>query len=193
MRHDGLPALILLSILGGLATGCSSLGGNGDGDSAKSAGGGRTTGAFIEDQAIEMKAARQLKKDAAVAEQTHINVTSYNTIVLVTGETPTQPLHDRVIQIVRNVEKVSKVYDEITIAAPSALTARTSDSLLTAKVKAKLFGSKELDATRVKVVTEKGVVYLMGLITRKQADVAADIARHVSGVQRVVKLFEYTN
>ncbi|MCC6715553.1 MAG: BON domain-containing protein [Gammaproteobacteria bacterium] len=152
---------------------------------------GRTTGTVIEDQSIEMKALRRLYDDAAVYERTHINVTSYNTVVLVTGEAPTEELRKRAIGIVRGVEKVGKVYDEITIAAPSALTSRTSDTLLTGKVKAQLFGSKKLDATRVKVVTEKGVVYLMGLVPRAQGDAAAEVARRVSGVQRVVKLFEY--
>lgn len=154
---------------------------------------GRTTGTVIEDQAIEMKALRRIYDDTAVYERTHINVTSYNTVVLVTGEAPTEELRKRVIAIVRGVEKVSKVYDEITIAAPSALTSRTSDTLLTGKVKAQLFGSKKLDATRVKVVTDKGVVYLMGLVPRAQGDAAAEVARRVSGVQRVVKLFEYTD
>jgi osmotically-inducible protein OsmY len=120
-------------------------------------------------------------------------VTSYNTVVLVTGEAPTEELRKQVIEIVRGVEKVRKVYDEVSIAAPSALTSRTSDTLLTGKVKAQLFGSKKLDATRVKVVTEKGVVYLMGLIPRAHGDAAAEVARRVSGVQRVVKLFEYTD
>lgn len=154
---------------------------------------GRTTATVIEDQAIEMKALRRLYDDTTVYERTHINVTSYNTMVLVTGEAPTEELRRRVIEIVRGVEKVSKVYDEITMAAPSALTSRTSDTLLTGKVKAQLFGSKKLDATRVKVVTEKGVVYLMGVVPRAQGNAAAEVARRVSGVQRVVKLFEYTD
>lgn len=154
---------------------------------------GRTTGTVIEDQAIEMKALQHLYDDPTVYERTHVNVTSYNTVVLVTGEAPTEELRKRAIEIVRGVEKVSKVYDELTIAAPSALTSRTSDTLLTGKVKAQLFGSKELDATRVKVVTEKGVVYLMGLVPRAQGNAAAEVARRVSGVQRVVKLFEYAD
>jgi osmotically-inducible protein OsmY len=154
---------------------------------------GRTTGTVVEDQAIEMKALRRIYKESTVYERTHINVTSYNTVVLVTGEAPTEELRKQVIEIVRGVEKVRKVYDEVSIAAPSALTSRTSDTLLTGKVKAQLFGSKKLDATRVKVVTEKGVVYLMGLIPRAHGDAAAEVARRVSGVQRVVKLFEYTD
>jgi osmotically-inducible protein OsmY len=171
-----------------LLIGCG--GGSAQEDSAVS---GRTTGTVIEDQAIEMKALRRIAKDEAINESTHINVTSYNTIVLVTGEAPTEALRRKVIEIVRAVEKVTKVYDEIAIAGPSAITSRTSDTILTGKVKAQLFGSKQVEATRIKVVTERGIVYLMGLIPRAQADAAAEIARRVGGVQKVVKLFEYAD
>lgn len=192
MARERFRILLLAGTIAVAAgNGCSTT--SGDNGAAGAAPSGRTTGTVVEDQAIEMKAIRRLKKDEALYAQVHINVTSYNTIVLVTGEAPTQQLRDWVIQSVRNVEKVRKIYDEITIAAPSALTSRTSDTLLTAKVKAQLFGSKDLDATRVKVVTEKGVVYLMGLITRQQGQSAAEIARRVSGVQRVMKLFEYVD
>jgi osmotically-inducible protein OsmY len=154
---------------------------------------GRTTGTVIEDQAIEMKATHQLAKNNDISDRTHINVTSYNTVALVTGEAPTEELHAAAIAIVRNVEKVSKVYDEIAIAGPSALTSRTSDTLLTGKVKTQLFGSKKVQATHIKVVTERGVVYLMGLVPKSQGEEAAEIARRVYGVQKVVKLFEYSD
>ncbi|MFO1436277.1 MAG: BON domain-containing protein [Gammaproteobacteria bacterium] len=154
---------------------------------------GRTTGTVIEDQAIEMKAMRYLAKDANIKERTHSNVTSYNTVALVTGEAPTEELHAAVIATVRNVEKVSKVYDEVAIAGPSSLTSRTSDTLLTGKVKTQLFSSKKVQATHIKVVTERGVVYLMGLVPKSQGDEAAEIARRVGGVQKVVKLFEYSD
>lgn len=179
-----------------MALGLSTLsiaGCGGSGQEDEPAVSGRTTGTVIEDQAIEMKALRRIAKDETLSESTHVNVTSYNTIVLVTGEAPTEELRRKVIDIVRGVEKVSKVYDEIAIAGPSALTARTSDTLLTGKVKAQLFGSKQVEATRIKVVTERGIVYLLGLVPKTQADAAAEIARRVGGVQKVVKLFEYTD
>ena len=151
----------------------------------------RTTGTVIEDQAIELKAATALGEEPSLRDQIHVNVTSYNQIVLLTGETPTEAVRAQVVERVRNVTKVRHVHDELRIAAPSSLTARSSDTLITAKVKTKLFSVKNFDATRVKVVTEAGTVFLMGLLTRDEADVAAQAAQGVGGVQRVVKLFEY--
>ena len=153
----------------------------------------RTTGTFIEDQAIELKANKGFYTDKELYEQAHLNVTSYNTVVLVTGETPSEELRNRAIDIVRNIPKVTHVHNEITIAAPSAMVSRSSDTLITAKVKTKLLTVKGFDGTRTKVVTEKGVVYLMGLLTREKSDIATNIARQVGGVQKVVKLFQYTN
>lgn len=150
----------------------------------------RTTGTVIEDQTIETKAARALNNHPELDEKTHINVTSYNTIVLVTGEAPTQELRDKVIDIVRNIPKVSKVYNEVAIAAPSSYMSRSSDSVITTKVKTKLFGEESIEATRVKVVTERGIVYLIGLVTPKEAKIATEAARQVGGVQKVVKLFQ---
>jgi len=153
----------------------------------------RTTGTFIEDQAIELKANKSLYTDKELNKQAHLNVTSYNTVVLVTGETPSEELRNRAIDIVRNIPKVIHVHNEITIAAPSAMVSRSSDTLITTKVKTKLLTMKGFDGTRTKIVTEKGVVYLMGLLTREESDIATNIARQVGGVQKVVKLFQYTN
>lgn len=151
----------------------------------------RTTGTFIEDQAIELKAIKTFFSDEEINNNSHINVTSYNQVVLVTGEAPTEELRQRIINIVNKIPKVTRVYNEVTIAAPSALSSRSSDSLLTAKVKTKLLTMGNFDGTRVKVVTEKGVVYLMGLLTRDEAERATDVTRRTGGVQKVVKLFQY--
>ena len=129
----------------------------------------RTTGTVVEDQAIEFKASKAFFEDKEIIDSSHINVTSYNTVVLVTGETPDEVLRQRIIGIVSNLPKVSHVYDELTIAAPSSLVSRTSDSVITSKVKAKLFVKKKFDATRIKVVTEKGIVYLMGLLRQRRS------------------------
>ena len=153
----------------------------------------RSTGTMIDDQGIELKAAKANYEDNELRQQTHINVTSFNYIVLVTGEAPTPELKQRMITIVENIPKVSKVYDEVTVAEPTSMVSRSSDSYITAKVKTKLFTVPEFDATRVKVVTEKGVVYLMGIVTQEEGKKAADAARTVSGVQKIVKLFEYTD
>lgn len=153
----------------------------------------RTTGTFIEDQAIETKSWKNLRADKEINDTAHVNVTSYNMVVLVTGEAPTAEIKDRIINIVRGVEKVSHVYDELTIAAPSSMVSRSSDTLITSKVKTKLLTLEDFDGTRVKVVTEKGVVYLMGLLTHAEADRVTEAARKVGGVQKVVKLMQYTD
>jgi len=153
----------------------------------------RTAGTIIEDQSIETKAWQAFGSDKEINDNSHLNVTSYNTIVLVTGETSTEELRERIISIVRNLDKVSQVYNEVTIAAPSAYVSRSSDSLITSKVKTKLLALENFEGASVKVVTEKGVVYLMGLLSHDEADRATDAARKVGGVQKVVKLFQYTD
>lgn len=153
----------------------------------------RTTGTFVEDQAIELKIKNTILSDKALNEQSHINVTSFNTNVLLTGEAATEAARNKVIDHAKRTEKVSHVFNEITIAAPSALMARSSDTLLTTNVKTRLFADKSIEGTKIKVVTEAGVVYLLGLVSRKQGDLAAQLTSQVSGVQKVVKLFEYTD
>jgi osmotically-inducible protein OsmY len=151
----------------------------------------RTTGTIIEDQAIELKSYRAIQVDEELAKQTHINITSYNTAVLITGESPLDEMQQKVITLITGVDKVTHVYNEITIAAPSSMVSRSSDVYITAKVKTKLFADKILSGLVVKIVTEKGVVYLMGLVTRVEAEIATKIARETGGVQKVVKLFQY--
>lgn len=150
----------------------------------------RTTGTVIEDQAIEIKAARALNSDTEIRDSTHLNVTSYNTVVLITGEAPSEELRKRAVEIVRHVDEVTKVYNEIIVAAPSSYMSRSSDTVITTKVKTKLFGQKGIDATKVKVVTERGIVYLLGLLDKEEAEIATEAAREVGGVQKVVKLFQ---
>ena len=150
----------------------------------------RTTGTFIEDQAIELKSMDAILQDKEVSSQTHLNVTSFNTVVLVSGEAPTEELRQRAIQLVKNIKKVSHIHDEITIAGPSSLMSRTGDTLITTKVKSKLI-AKTLNGMHIKVVTENGVVYLMGLLNREDASKATEITRQTAGVQKVVKLFQY--
>lgn len=153
----------------------------------------RSAGAIVDDQGIEIKALSTLKSDREIYKQAHVSVTSYNGIVLVTGEAPSEALRKRIGELVSKVDKVRRVHNEVTLAAPSSMVARSNDTYLTSKVKARMIGTKGFDSTRVKVVTEGGVVYLMGLVTRKEADIATDIARQTDGVQRVVKIFEYVD
>jgi len=181
--------MLITNTLGGCATAVVAGGATG----AAMAYDRRTAGTIIEDQAIETKAWQAFWSDKEINDNAHINVTSYNTIVLVTGEAPNEELKGRIIDIVRKIEKVSHVYDEITVAAPSSYVSRSSDSVLTSKVKTKLLAMDNFDGTRVKVVTEKGIVYLMGLLSHEESDRATDVARKVGGVQKVVKLMQYTD
>ena len=151
----------------------------------------RTAGAMVEDQAIEVKSRLALADQKDLNDRAHINFTSFNTAVLVSGEAPTEEDRQAVIDLVKNVEKVSAVHDEITIAAPSSLLSRSADSVVTAKIKAKLIAEKDLSGLHIKVVTENGVAFLMGLVSREEGDIATEIARRTGGVQKVVKLFEY--
>jgi osmotically-inducible protein OsmY len=151
----------------------------------------RTAGTMIEDQTIELKAYRSITSNEELAKKTHINITSYNTAVLITGESPLDEMRQEVISLVTAVEKVTHVYNEITIAAPSSMVSRSGDVYITTKVKAKLFADKVLNGLTIKIVTEKGVVYLMGIVNHQEAEIATNIARETGGVQKVVKLFQY--
>ena len=151
----------------------------------------RTAGTMLDDELIEDKALDAVYHDQELWNQSHLNITSYNNVVLLTGETPTPELRARAEKIVLGIPKVRQVHNEITISAPSSMLSRSSDSWITSKVKTSMLTNDNVPATRIKVVTENGIVYLMGLVTRAEGDAATDVARQVSGVQRVVKLFEY--
>ena len=151
----------------------------------------RTAGTIVEDEAIEIKSRLKLTQQKELNDRVHINFTSFNTSVLVSGEAPTGEDRQAVIDLVKNVEKVSAVYDEITVAAPSSLISRSGDTVITTKIKAKLVAEEDLSTLHIKVVTENGVTYLMGIVTREEGDIATEIARRTGGVQKVVKLFEY--
>ena len=151
----------------------------------------RTPGNYIDDELIELTVLAAIGEDAGMASQTHVNATSFNALVLLTGEAPGESLRDRVTEIARNIPSVRAVQNEIALKAPSTLVSRTSDTLLTGKVKLALVQATDVNAAQVKVVTERGSVYLMGLLRQDEADRATEIARRVPGVQRVVKVMEY--
>jgi len=153
----------------------------------------RTTGSFIDDEIIEVKAIAALGEDSALWEQSHLNVTSFNGIALLSGEAPSEALKAQAERHVASVRKVRHVYNEVVIAAPSSVLSRSNDGYLTAKVKSALLAEKHIQANHVKVVTEASTVFLMGLLTRAEAERATEVARRVGGVQRVIKLFEYQN
>jgi osmotically-inducible protein OsmY len=150
----------------------------------------RTTGSMIEDQSIELKAQKAIADRKDIGSPSHLSVISYNQIALVTGEAPTEELRRQAIDLVRGIDKVRHVYDEVQIAAPRSMMSRSNDAVITGKVKTRLLATRKIDATRVKVITSGGIVYLMGMVTVAQSDAAATAASRVGGVQKVVKLFE---
>ncbi len=186
--------LITLSLLlgAGLATltGCVPLFAGGAATGAVVTNDRRTTGTVIEDQAIESKAYAFFEADGALAEKSHINVTSYNQMVLLTGEVPSEELRKRAVEYVSRIAKVRHVHNEITIGAVTPTANRANDALLTTKVKGKLISIKNISALDVKVVTEAGVVYLMGLVDKATGDAIAEAIATVGGISKVVKLFE---
>jgi osmotically-inducible protein OsmY len=153
----------------------------------------RTTGAVIDDQGVEFKAALTIFNNKDIYEQSHINVTSYNGIILITGETLTEQLKQQVYDLVRIIPKVRTIHNELIIAAPSSLPSRSSDAWITSKVKAKITSDRQVDPFHIKVVTEHGIVYLMGIVNQTESDRAVSITSNSAGVQRVVKMFEYSN
>ena len=151
----------------------------------------RTTGAVIDDQGIEFKAALAIFNNKDIYEQSHINVTSYNGIILVTGETLTEQLKQQVSDIVRVIPKARTIHNELIIAAPSSLPSRSSDAWITSKIKAKITSDRQIDPFYIKVVTEHGIVYLMGIVNQTESARVVNITSNSAGVQRVVKIFEY--
>lgn len=153
----------------------------------------RTAGTVFDDEMIEFKVIEAFYDHPELSQHSHLNVTSYNGRVLLTGEAETESIRRSIETLVHDVPKVLQVHNEMTIAAPSSVLARSSDSWITAKVKSRLAAADDVSAIDIKVVTENGTVYLMGLVTPEQANDATEVTRQTSGVQRVVKLFEYTS
>ncbi|WP_238344300.1 BON domain-containing protein [Ramlibacter lithotrophicus] len=148
----------------------------------------RTSGTQIEDESIELRAASRVRD--AFGDRAHVNVTSYNRQVLLTGEVPSEQAKQQAEQIVSRVENVKGTVNELAVMPPSSLSQRSSDTLITGQVKASVVDDSSLSVSAFKVVTERGTVYLMGRVTQREADRATQIARHVNGVQRVVRIFE---
>lgn len=148
----------------------------------------RTSGTQLEDEGIEFRAANRLH--GLYGDRAHVNVTSWNRQVLLTGEVPTQEDRQKAEQTLREVENVRSVVNDLVVAPPSSLSQRSNDTLITSKVKASFVDAKDLVSAAFKVVTERGVVYLMGRVTQREATRATEIARGVSGVTKVVRVFE---
>ncbi len=153
----------------------------------------RTVGSYIDDGSIELKIREFVVRDPELRKNAHISATSLNGIVLLTGETPTVELRNKVESTAKNLAGVRQIVNEIRVAGKTALFSRANDTWLTSKVKARLINDTGLDANRVKVVSEYGNVYLLGVVSRAEGAAATDAVRRVGGVVRVVKVFEYTD
>ena len=148
----------------------------------------RTSGAQVEDEGIELRGASRIRDN--LGDRGHINITSYNRQVLLTGEVPSAQDKQLVEQVISKVENVRSIVNEVGVLGTSTLTQRSSDTLVTGRVKASMVDAKDLFSNAFKVVTERGTTYLMGRVTQREADRATDIARNTSGVHKVVRVLE---
>ncbi len=148
----------------------------------------RTSGAQLEDEGIELRALSRIR--STVGDRAHVNLTSYNRQVLLTGEVPTEQDRQLIEKIVQGVENVNSVVNELAVMSASSLTQRSSDTLVTGRVKANLLDAPDLQSNAFKVVTERGTVFLMGRVTQREASRATDVVRGTPGVEKVIRIFE---
>ncbi len=168
--------------------GCIPLAVTGIGATALMADDRRSTGVYVEDENIEWKARGRLIESYKDA---HVNVTSFNLAVLLTGEVPSEQMKLDIGNSVRSISSVKNVLNEITVGGNTALTARANDTFITTNVKTRFINNGKFSINHVKVVTEAGTVFLLGIVIREEAEAATELARTTSGVSRVVKVFEY--
>ena len=179
---------VVAACLGGVLSACAPVVLGGAAMSVLVATDRRTSGAQLEDETIQLRAAGRIRE--SVGDRVHVNITSYNRQVLLTGEVPSAQDKQLVEQIVSRVENVRAIVNELGVMGNSTLTQRSSDSLTTGRVKAAMVDAKDIFANSFKVVTERGTTYLMGRVTQREANRATDITRSTSGVQRVVRVLE---
>lgn len=148
----------------------------------------RSFGTLTDDESTEWKAAARVPEK--YRDSAHLNFTSYNRKLLITGEVPNEQARQEIMASLRPIEGIRQIHDESAVMPPSSLAARSRDSLTDAKVKARLIDDKQLSANHIKVVTERGTTYLLGLVSDREARIATEIARTTDGVRRVISLFE---
>lgn len=183
-----LRTLVLASVCAATLSGCVALVAGGAATGALVASDRRSSGTYVDDQAIELKAARQV---ADKLPSSHVNLTSYNRTVLLSGEAASDAARASAEMIARSQPNVQRVYNYLVVAPVSGITERSNDTWLTSKVRARLLDGKGYPPNAIKVVSERGVVYMLGLVTRAEGEAAARVASETSGVQQVVTLYEY--
>lgn len=181
----GLGAAATLPLL----QGCFPLVAGGVGAGAAMVADRRTSGAYVEDEGIEWRTSSALRD--RLGDAVHVNVTSFNRNVLLTGEAPSEAHRAEAERVASGIANVKGIVNEIQVAGTSSLTSRGNDSLITSKVKARFVDSAQFSANHIKVVTEAGTVFLLGIVTRREADAATEVARRTDGVRKVVRVFEY--
>ena len=183
------PAAVLAALaLTGALSGCAPLVVGGAVVTGVMATDRRTAGTQVEDEGIELKVGAAVRQN--LGDRVHLNATSYNRQVLLTGEARTAADKEQAERLARSQDNVRLVVNDLAIMPPSTLTQRSRDTVLTGQVKAAFIDAKDLQANSVKVVTERGIVYLMGRVTPREAQRATDIARNIRGVTKVVRVFE---
>jgi osmotically-inducible protein OsmY len=189
LSNTSVGTLILVAALGTQLTACVPVVAGGAATGGLIAADRRSTGAYLEDQEIELKAEKAINDN--LKENVHANVTSYNRRVLITGEVSNEANKAKAESVVRPIQNVNRINNQLVIGANSTISSRTNDTYITSKVKTKFISENKFAANLVKVVTENGTVFLMGMVTHKEGDDAAEIASKVSDVKKVVKDFEY--
>lgn len=193
MRNTFIKSALWISILFLILPGCAPIVltgvGVGAGAGALMVEDRRSSGTYIEDESIELKTSRRIGEQ--LGDKVHINVISFNRNVLLTGEVPDEATKVEVAKLTMSIENVQNIANEVIIAPKSSLASRSNDTLITSKVKARFVNNKVFQVNHVKVITENGVVYLLGLVSRKEGDAATRIASTTESVRKVVKVFEY--
>lgn len=186
-------AVPLLGVLGMVAclSGCVGLALGGAAMGTTVATDPRTTGTQLDDQTVEIKATAALAADEELDSQSHITVVSYNGRVLLVGQVPSEALKSRAAETISRIDKVRLVHNELEVGAPTSISIRGQDSLTSAELKTRLLSNSDVRGHSVKITVENRAIYLMGLVSRTEGDLAASIASRLSGVRKVVKLFEY--
>jgi osmotically-inducible protein OsmY len=191
LKSSGITLVFLATLL--TLQGCAALVVGGAATTAVVAHDRRTTGTVVEDQAIELKTYDLLAKDETIKQNSKVNVTSYNKVVLLTGQASNEAARRKAEKLANQVEQVRRVVNEIEIGSTASFGEHSRDVALTTEIKLKLTNVDlpNFDPLRVKVITERGSVFLMGLLTKEEAHAVIEVVRYVSGVRRVVKVFEY--
>ena len=187
-RLTGFYFMLIVSASTLLLQGCVPLAATGIGAAALMVGDRRSTGVYVEDENIEWKARGRLIDRF---KDTHVNVTSFNLTVLLTGEVPSEQVKTEVADTIRAIASVKSVVNELVIGGNTAYTARANDTLITTNVKTRFINNGTFSINHVKVVTEANTAFLLGIVTREEAEAAIELARTTAGVSRVIKMFEY--